>query len=122
MKVSYFKFADKRLGYGHTVRDMTKEELESEFKYLNRFLDFDYIGGTGGCHDFWNDGYYRYAGYQFFIEDGCKILVNDGGRGWYSRHSPSRDPNLIEKYISAYDPETSEWMYADDVHYREWGG
>ena len=46
MKVSYFKFADEKLGYGHTVRDATKEEIENEIKYLHRCLDMDFWGNS----------------------------------------------------------------------------
>lgn len=35
------------------------------------------------------------------------------------RWAPSKDPELIEKYISEFDPDTTAWIYCDDVHYRE---
>jgi hypothetical protein len=120
VKISYFKFADEKLGYGHTVRDATEEEIEREIKYLNRCLDFDYIGGSGGCDQaIWHDGYYRCAGYQYSFVDCCRVLIKDGwSRGWWTRWAPNRDPELIEKYISEFDPDTEEWVYCD-VHYRE---
>lgn len=114
--ISYFKFADERLGYGHTVRDMTEEELQSEFKYLEKCLDPKRVGGSGGCDDsIWRDGCYRRAGYQFSFEDLATVLVrHDYDKFWCPRYVPRKDDDLARAYIREFEHDAKYWIWLED--------
>lgn len=118
--ISYFKFADKALGYFHTVRDMTEEELQREFKYLEKCLDPKRVGGSGGCdQSIWLDGHYRSAGYQFRFKDQATVLVKyDYDRFWCPRYVPRKDDDLARAYIREFEPEAQYWIWLeyDAIH------
>ena len=79
------------------------------------------IGATGTLENFYRDGYVRSNGYQYLADDPVRILVNDGfDNAWIVRYVPTRDPEIVNKWVSAYSGNESgatRWIFMPENVY-----
>ena len=104
--------------------------LEKEIDYWEKFLtNPKAIGTWGSMHDFYVHGYVRAGGMQFQPVndngvDWTEVMVQDGCGMWYTRHIPSTDPEIIEKFLETYELKNSEdqkinWFVKPEIHTLE---
>ena len=122
MKLYAFNFVEK------PVADYSVQgTLEKEIDYWEKFLtNHKGIGTYGTLYDFYVHGYVRAGGIQFQPAnengvDWTEVMIQDGCGMWYTRHIPSTDPEIIEKFLEAYELDSAEdqqirWFVKPEVN------
>ena len=115
MKISYYKFADKNLGYGWTVSDMSPEDIQKNIDYLEKkLLDIDSISVLSVQCDFYQNGCYKSAGYKFTLDDPVYVMVRGAyDVNWRCHIVPCKDPGLINAWVYEFEGEGSRWFFFD---------
>lgn len=112
----------KFYGYRFTtnVKNLPQEEVQRRADRIVDYLsDPSHIGSTGMFRTFYYDGCVREMGFQYCPATPIRILVNsDSSNNWTVRDVTSRDPEIISRFVKAYDGINADgnisWFFFPD--------